>query len=93
MVTFNLTFTDQEAAGLFKKHGLKIEEREFTKHVPVYHNRTKEQPFKCQCVIHPHSGQPIPLGLAFERVFYSRKEQIFVNDVDMLTIMDALKIK
>ena len=93
MVTFNLSFSDQEAASLFRRHGLKVEEREFTRHVPVYHNRTQKEPFTCLCVIHPHTGQPIPLGLAFERVFYSRKQQVFMNDVDMLTIMDALKTK
>ena len=93
MVTFNLTFSDHEAAALFRRHGLRVEEREFTRHVPVYHNRTKEEPFTCLCVIHPHDGQAIPLGVAFERVFYARREQLFMNDVDMLTIMDALKTK
>lgn len=93
MVTFSLTFSDQEAASLFTRHGLKVEERQFARHVPVYHNRTEQEPFTCQCVIHPHSGVAVPLGLAFERVFYARKKQLFISDVDMLTIMDALKTR
>lgn len=90
MVTFNLSFSDQEAAGLFRGHGFTVEERQFTRHVPVYHNREREEPFICLCVIHPHTGQPVPLGIAFERVFYARRKQLFIGDIDKLLVLEAL---
>ncbi len=90
MVTFNLTFSDEEATRLFKSHGFKIEEREFTDNIPVYHNREEEETITCLCVIHPHTGVPTPLSIAFERIFYACKEQLFITEVDKLTVINAL---
>ncbi len=93
MVTFSLTFSEEEAARIFRNHGFKLEEKEFTRYVPVCHNKVKEEKFTCMCVIHPHTGAATPLGVAFERVYYAKKNQFFITEVDKLTALKALNTK
>lgn len=93
MVTFNLTFSDEEAGRIFTRHGFKVEKKEFTRHVPVYHNKIEAEKFTCMCVIHPHTGAATPLGVAFERVFKDQKERLFISEIDKLTALKALNTK
>ena len=93
MVTFSLSFSEEEATRIFKNHGFKVEEKEFKQYAPAYHNKVEESSFKCLCVIHPHTGAATPLGVAFERVYYAKKKQFFMSEVDKLTALKALNTK
>ncbi len=91
MISFRLQFSDEEVASLFRRHGLTLTEVTFKQHIPVYHNKTDEEQITTLCVVNPHNRKAIPVSIAFERVMLSLRQQLFLDEIDKLTVLNALK--
>lgn len=90
MVSFRLSYSEDEMALFFKKHCLTVKEVTFKESIPVYHNRLEESDTKVMCVINPSNLKPIPLSIAFERVVLPVAKAMLLDDISKLTVINLL---
>jgi len=75
----------------FKKHGFQVVELNFKQYVKVYHNKIDEFDAPTKCIVNPHNQQTIPVSVAFEKVIFSVKNALLLDNVNKLTVLEALK--
>lgn len=90
MVTFKLSFSEDEMISFFKSRDVVVTEVMWTESIPVYHNRLDEQNVKGMCVINPHNCATIPVSVAFEKVIYKVKNALLLDGITRLTVLEAL---
>ena len=91
MVTFRLAFSEDEMIAFFRKQGLIVASVTYEKHVPVYHNKVDSDEVTSMCVVNPHNCETIPVSVAFEKVIYKVKNALLLNNINRLTVLEALK--
>ncbi len=93
MVSFNLSFSNEEMSLFFKKHCLTVKDVTFTESIPVYHNRLEDREITTTCVINPFNLKPVPVSVAFERVVLHVAKNILLDDINKLTVLESFKSK
>ena len=91
MVTFRLAFSEDEMIAFFKKQGLIVASVTYEQHVPVCHNRVETEEVTSMCVLNPHNRETIPVSVAFEKVVYKVKNALLLDNINRMTVLEALK--
>ncbi len=91
MITYRLQFSEDEMCYFFKKHGYTITEVNFKQYVRVYHNKIDEFDVPTKCIVNLHDGKKIPVSVAFEKVIFSVKNALLLDNINKLTVLEALK--
>lgn len=91
MVTFRLAFSEDEMIAFFKKQGLIVTQVTWNESVPVYHNNVIEEAVTSMCIINPHDRKTIPVSVAFEKVIFKVKNSLLLDNINRITILEALK--
>ena len=91
MITCRLQFSEAEMCAFFRKHGYQIEVVNFKDYVKVYHNKIDEFDVPTKCIVNLHDGKKIPVSVAFEKVIFSVKNALLLDNINKLTVLEALK--
>ena len=91
MITCRLQFNESEMCAFFKKHGFQVVELNFKQYVKVYHNKIDEFDAPTKCIVNPHNQQTVPVSVAFEKVIFSVKNALLLDNINKLTVLEALK--
>lgn len=91
MVTFRLQFSESEMVAFFKRQGIKVIEVSFKQYVRVYHNKVDEEDVPTMCIVNPHDRKTVPVSVAFEQVFFKVKNALLLDNINKLTVLEALK--
>jgi len=91
MITCRLQFSEDEMCAFFRKHGYQIIEVNFKEYVKVYHNKLDEFDVPTKCIQNLSDGKHIPVSVAFEKVIFSVKNALLLDNINKLTVLDALK--
>jgi hypothetical protein len=75
----------------FRRHDFVVTDVTFSRHVPVYHNRVEDENFTSKCIVNPHTQKSIPVSVAFEKVILKVAKSTLLEDINKLTVLDALK--
>lgn len=91
MITFRLQFSEQEMISFFRGHGVEVKEVSFKQYVRVYHNKLDKQDVPTMCIINPHNRKMVPVSIAFEQVIFKVKNALLLDNINKLTVLEALK--
>ena len=91
MITYRLQFKEDEMCMFFKRHGFQVVELNFKQYVKVYHNKIDEFDAPTKCIVNPHNQQTVPVSVAFEKVLFSVKNALLLDNINKLTVLEALK--
>ena len=91
MVTFMLAFSEDEMIAFFKKQGLIVTSVTYKQSIPVFHNQINTETVSSMCVINPHNRETIPVSVAFEKVIFKVKNALLLDNINRITVLEALK--
>jgi hypothetical protein len=91
MITYRLQFSEQEMINFFRRHNIAVVELNFKQYVKVYHNKIDEFDTPTMCIVNPHNQQTIPVSVAFEKVIFKVKNALLLDNINKLTVLEALK--
>jgi hypothetical protein len=75
----------------FKKHDITVTEVSFKEYVRVYHNKLEEEDVPTMCIVNPHNRKMVPVSVAFEQVIFNIKNALLLDNINRLTVLEALK--
>lgn len=93
MITYRLQFSEDEMCMFFKQQGFSVVELNFKQYVKVYHNKMDEFDVPTKCIINPHDNKTMPVSVAFEKVVFHVKNALLLQNINKLTVLEALKTK
>jgi len=92
MISYRLQFSEQEMVDFFKSQGIGIVELNFKQYVKVYHNKVDEFDVPTKCIVNPHDQKTMPVSVAFEKVIFKVKNALLLDNINKLTVLEALKM-
>jgi len=93
MLSFRLTFSDEDMAVFFRSHCLVVKEVKFTEDLHVYHNMIKPGDQVVLCVINPITQRPIPVSVAFEKVILKRAKPVILDSISKEEVLEIFQKK
>jgi hypothetical protein len=75
----------------FKRQGISVVELNFKQYIKVYHNKVDEFDVPTKCIVNPHDQRTIPVSVAFEKVIFSVKNALLLENINKLSVLEALK--
>jgi len=90
MISYRLQFSESEMVDFFKRQGITVTEVTFKKYIPVYHNKLDVEDVPTMCIVNPHNRKTVPVSVAFEQVIFKVKNALLLDNINKLTVLEAL---